>query len=217
MEGDGQNNHPGMAIENQVPTGQLSSASPSSATSSTAINMNHTTINGTHFDGLNNPTPPRRPSYEDDDTDPARPRKRPATLATVELLSAECMVAEANTLRGDVNMVNGSTAVPTDTSSEDTMAGDEIDEIDTVAQPEAEPIDDESTTDQDPQKSLKSDDIQLSPDTENSSPNVGGSDGADEEGYKNSNYVISNDDRDRAETVHVVEDDTPMNQVAPLK
>ncbi|EPS38310.1 hypothetical protein H072_7963 [Dactylellina haptotyla CBS 200.50] len=205
-----------MAIENQIPTGQLSSASPSPATStSTVVNMSHTAINGTHFDGLNNPTPPRRPSYEDDDTDPARPRKRPATLATVELLSAECMAAEANSMSDDVNMVNGSTAsLPTDASSETTMAGDENDQIDTNAQASADPTDPESPVDQDQQKTLKSDEIQLSPDTENSSPNIGGSDGADEESYKNNNYVISNDTRaaDRTEVVHVVEDDAPMNQ-----
>ncbi|KAF3915380.1 hypothetical protein AA313_de0206982 [Arthrobotrys entomopaga] len=211
MDGNGQNNNPGMAIEHQVSTSQLNSASPSSATSSPVINMTQTTVNGTHFDGLNNPTPPRRPSYEDDDSDPARPRKRPATLATVELLSAECMAAEANNSTDDVNMVNGSTNAPTD-ASENTMAGDENERININAQTSGDVADAESPSDQDPDKTVRSDDIQLSPNTETSSPNIGGSDGADEEGYKNTNYVISNDDRDRTEVIHVVEDDAPIAQ-----
>ncbi|EWC47029.1 hypothetical protein DRE_03791 [Drechslerella stenobrocha 248] len=200
-----------MAIENQVSTGQLSSASPSSSTSSAAINMNHQTINGTHFDGLNNPTPPRRPSYEDDDTDPARPRKRPATLATVELLSAECMSAEANNLRGDTSMANGSSLAQEDTSSERTMANDETDRSVSTAQASDSHYDAESRIDSDGQNNLKSDDSHISPDSESSSPIIGDS-GPEEESYKNNNYVISNDERDSDDIVHMLEEDPTINQ-----
>ncbi|KAF3289638.1 hypothetical protein TWF970_003407 [Orbilia oligospora] len=230
MEGNGQNIHLGMAIENQAPTGQLSSPSPTSATSSNTINMNQTAINGTHFDGLNNPTPPRRPSYEsDDESDPARPRKRPATLATVELLSAECMAAEANNLREDVNMANSSPTVPNDTSSEDTMAGDEIEEqqqqgvvvvVNTRTETSTAANECENTIDPDLQAVPKSDGTHPSPDSEDSSPTAGGSDATEEESYKNKNYVISKEregQRERREVVHILDDedeeiDSNMNQ-----
>ncbi|KAK6501624.1 hypothetical protein TWF481_009459 [Arthrobotrys musiformis] len=221
MEGNGQDIHLGMAIENQAPTGQLSSPSPTSATSSNTINMNQTAINGTHFDGLNNPTPPRRPSYEDDDeTDPARPRKRPATLATVELLSAECMAAEANNLREDVNMANGSPNAHNDTSSEDTMAGDEIEQqqqqqevvvvVNTRTEVSTAPNEIDNTIDPELQAAHKSDDIRPSPDSEDSSPTVASSEATEEESYKNKNYVISKEgerDRERREVVHILDDD----------
>ncbi|KAJ6263233.1 Ubiquitin carboxyl-terminal hydrolase [Drechslerella dactyloides] len=200
-----------MAIENQVSTGRLNSASPSSAASSTAINMNHQTINGTHFDGLNNPTPPRRPSYEDDDTDPARPRKRPATLATVELLSAECMSAQSTTLRGDITMANGSSLVQEDSSSEHTMPNDDTDPSVSTTQESTAQYDDASRVDSDNQNTLKSDDSQISPDSEGSSPVVGDSDCAEEE-YKDNNYVISNVDRDSSGPVHMLEEEVTASQ-----
>ncbi|KAF3924876.1 hypothetical protein ABW21_db0205556 [Orbilia brochopaga] len=203
MDGDGQNNNPGMAIENQVSTGRLNSASPSSATPSAAINMNHQTINGTHFDGLNNPTPPRRPSYEDDDTDPARPRKRPATLATVELLSAECMSAQATSLGGDVNMANGSPLAQDDGSSEHTMPNDDdTDPPASTAQASATQDDDAAGTDPDNQDNVKSDDTQITPESEESSPIVGDSDGVEE-----TNYVISNAERDPNGPVQMLEEE----------
>ncbi|KAK6341253.1 Ubiquitin carboxyl-terminal hydrolase 34 [Orbilia brochopaga] len=168
--------------------------------------MNHQTINGTHFDGLNNPTPPRRPSYEDDDTDPARPRKRPATLATVELLSAECMSAQATNSRGDVNMANGSPLAEEDASSEHTMPNDDTDAPASTAQVSAAQDDNAARIDSDNQNTLKSDDSQISPDSEGSSPIVGDSDGVEEE-YKNTNYVISNADRDSSGSVPMLEEE----------
>ncbi|RVD85691.1 uncharacterized protein DFL_004002 [Arthrobotrys flagrans] len=191
--------------------------------------MNQTAINGTHFDGLNNPTPPRRPSYEDDDeSDPARPRKRPATLATVELLSAECMAAEANNLREDVNMANGSPTVQNDTSSEDTMAGDDVEEqqgvvvvvVNTRTETSTAPDEDDNTIDPELQAVPKSDDTHSSPESENSSPTAGGSDATEEESYKNKNYVISKEregTRERREVVHILDDegeehDSSVNQ-----
>ncbi|KAK6517949.1 hypothetical protein TWF506_005118 [Arthrobotrys conoides] len=230
MEGNGQNIHLGMAIENQAPTGQLSSPSPTSATSSNTINMNQAPINGTHFDGLNNPTPPRRPSYEsDDESDPARPRKRPATLATVELLSAECMAAEANNLREDVNMANGSPTVPNDTSSEDTMAGDEIEEqqgvvvvVNTRTETSTAANEGGNAIGPELQAAPKPDDTHTSPESEDSSPAAGGSDATEEESYKNKNYVISKEregQRERREVVHILDDedeevDNNMNQAS---
>ncbi|KAF3938267.1 hypothetical protein ABW19_dt0206390 [Dactylella cylindrospora] len=208
MDGNGQNNHTGMAIENQVSVGQLSSASPASTTASNSLNMNHATLNGTHFDSLNSPS--RRPSYEDDDTDPARPRKRPATLATVELLSAECMSADRNGPIQDANMSSDSQSAQTDTSSEATLPGDTVDQtMSTEAEP-TKSIENETTGDLEAQGNMKSDDTVISQDSDDSSQNLGDSDGADEESYRNNNYVISNEEK--PSIVPVLESDSAPNQ-----
>jgi len=79
----------GTSVKSPAPAGdnQISSSSSNTITSDT---INHPAIHPT----VNDPTPPRRLSSGDED--PARPRKRPATLASIqqiEVLNAEHIAA----------------------------------------------------------------------------------------------------------------------------
>lgn len=193
MEGNGQDNNTGMAIENHASSKPANPTSPVSSASPTTNNMTLATSNTTNLEGINNPTPPRRPSYEDDDSDPARPRKRPATLATVELLSAECMSTNS-AARSDVSMMTIADELQsprTNVSSEGTLTSDprELNMSDPIGTSSIAASDHPET---DGAAASRSDDTHSLQDSDGSSQNLGDSEDVDEESYRNNNYVVSN-------------------------